>query len=85
MEEKLNYVTNNMKSLRVRLGLSQDEVAKRMHVTRVTYCNYETNPQKVTLGILYELSEILKCKLSDFFIELSVTKGNDISSNQKVE
>lgn len=69
MENKLIYVINNMKSLRVRSGFSQSEIAEKMCISRATYNSYETNPQKVTIGFLQELSILLNCKLSDFFME----------------
>lgn len=73
---KLNYVTNNMKSLRMRNGLNQEDVANILNVTRVTYCGYETNPQKVPLETFYNLSLIFKCKISDFFVEYNVTNSH---------
>ena len=38
-----------MKAARVNAGLTQDEIAKRMEVTRVTYLKWETGKVKIRL------------------------------------
>jgi len=82
MKNKLIYVTNNIKSLRNRVGLKQEEVANLLGVSRITYCSYETTPQKVTIEILYKLSSIFKCRLSDFFTEIDVTLSNSVKETE---
>jgi len=76
MREKLQYVTNNIKSCRTRIGLSQEQTAEKLNVSRATYCDYEVNPQKVKIETLAKLSIIFKCKISDFFAEFNVTKSD---------
>lgn len=76
MKEKLKYVSNNMKSYRARAGFSQDKMADLLGISRVTYCDYEVNPQKVKIETFQQIADILKCELSDFFIEFDVTKSN---------
>ena len=76
MKEKLKYVSQNIKSFRVRLGYKQEDVAKMLGVVRETYCDYETNPGQVKVETLTRLSEILNCSLSDFFVETIVTKSD---------
>lgn len=73
MKEKLQYVTNNIKSYRIRAGLSQKKAAEMLNVSRFTYCGYEVNPQKVKVETLQKMSIIFKCKISDFFVELDDT------------
>lgn len=73
MKDKLKYITNNMKSYRVRAGYSQDEMADLLGVSRATYCDYEVNPQKVKIETYNKISDILKCDLIDFFVEHDVT------------
>lgn len=74
--KKLEYVSNNIKMYRVRLGLSQAEVAEKIGVTRSTYCHYEVNPQKLNVGRFMKLADVLKCNLVDFFIPIDVTDRN---------
>lgn len=76
VKSKLYYVTNNMKALRARNGFKQEDVANILEVTRATYCGYETNPHKVPLEVIYKLSVIFKCKVSDFFVEYNVTESH---------
>lgn len=73
MKDKLSYITNNMKSYRIRAGLSQQQTADKLSVVRETYCDYEVNPQKVKIETFQKLASIFRCKLSDFFMELSDT------------
>lgn len=75
MNEKLAYITNNMKSLRIRSGYSQEETADLLGVSRTTYCDYETNPQKVKIETFKKLSEIFNCELFEFFLNSNVTKS----------
>lgn len=76
MKNKLKYISNNMKSLRNRVGYTQDKMAELLNISRVTYCDYEVNPQKVKIEIFQQIADILKCKLSDFFVEYNVTNSN---------
>lgn len=78
MKDKLKYISNNLKSYRVRAGYTQDKMSELMGISRITYCDYEVNPQKVRVETLQTISDILKCKLSDFFVENGVTLSNDL-------
>ena len=84
MKDKLRYVSNNIKSYRMRAGYTQDKMADLLGVARVTYCDYEVNPQRVKIETFQQIADILKCKLSDFFIEFYVTKS-DSNLNQPVK
>lgn len=76
MKEKLKYISNNLKSFRVRAGYTQEEMAELLSITRNTYCDYEVNPQKVKVETLQMIADRLNCKLSDFFVENNVTISN---------
>lgn len=76
MKEKLKYISNNLKSYRVRAGYTQEDIAELLGITRNTYCDYEVNPQKVKVETLQTIADKLNCKLSDFFVESNVTKSN---------
>lgn len=77
MKDKLKYVSNNLKSYRIRAGYTQDKMAELLGISRVTYCDYEVNPQKVKVETLQQIADVLKCKLSDFFVEYNVTESNN--------
>lgn len=76
MKEKLKYVSNNLRSYRARVGYTQDKVAEILGISRITYCDYEVNPQKVKVEMLQQIADVLNCKLSDFFVENDVTYSN---------
>jgi len=76
MKERLKYISNNMKSYRVKLGLTQDSIAKLLGVSRATYNDYETNPQMVKIETYRKMADILNCNLVDFFMETGVTSGD---------
>jgi len=78
MKEKLAYISNNLKSYRARIGYTQDKMAELLGVSRNTYCEYEVNPQKVKVETLQQIADILKCKLSDFFVVHNVTLSNEM-------
>lgn len=78
MKEKLKYISKNMKFLRRKNGLVQEEVAHLLGVSRVTYCNYEKNPQRVKIETLQNMADIFECQLVDFFMI-----GKDTKSDKK--
>ena len=76
MKEKIEIISNNIKSYRVRAGLKQYEVAEKLGVSRVTYNDYEVNPQKLKIETLEKMANIFNCDIADFFIISNVTKSN---------
>lgn len=59
-------VRNNIRSLRVKANLTQEEVAKKLGVTRQQYYLYEKEPLKIKVKTLLKLADILNCKVEDF-------------------
>ena len=76
MKDKLTFITNNMKSLRARVGMSQEDVAIYLGISRASYCDYEVNPSKVKVETFKKLSILYNCSISDFFVEFDVTKSD---------
>ena len=76
MKEKLEYVSRNIKSYRAKYDYSQENMAKFLSVSRITYNDYETNPQKLKVETLQQIADILKCEIADFFKEIKVTDSN---------
>lgn len=76
MKDKLKYISNNLKSYRMRAGYTQDKMAELLGISRVTYCDYEVNPQKVKVETYQQIADVLNCKVSDFFVEFNVTNSN---------
>ena len=78
MKNKLEYITNNMKSYRNRVGLSQKQTAEKLGISRITYNDYEVNPIKVKIEVFQNLADLFGCEIYDFFVEHNVTKSNNI-------
>lgn len=66
-----NQLQNNFKSLRVRSGLIQEEVAKMLGISRQQYITYENNPNIIKIDILLRLSKIFKCDINEFFLNIN--------------
>lgn len=63
--------------LRVNAGLSQDDVASELHVSKSTvgkWENYKTSP---TATQLQQLCELYHCTLNDVFIPTQLSKESD--------
>lgn len=69
MEELINpaIVANNLRSARVRAGLTQEEAAERLGVYRQTVVRYEANPASINLKKFLQLAELYGCSVSYFF------------------
>lgn len=52
-------IGKNIRALRVRRGLSQDQLAESLHVTRQTISNYETGRSRPNVEMLTALAEAL--------------------------
>ena len=60
--------TNRIKSLRVRKGLTQAEIAEKLGVSTKVYIRYENQPYDVPIKRYQQIADILGCKASDFFV-----------------
>lgn len=52
---------NNIKSERVRAGLSQQELAERLEVSPITIRNWESGKSVLNVSKLLALSDIFQC------------------------
>ncbi len=76
MKEKLHYISNNIRSYRVRAGMTQEDVAKTLNISRMSYVRYENNPQKLKMETLQQIANIFHCNVVDFFVQSNVTDSN---------
>lgn len=76
MNNKLYYIRNNIKSLRVKKGLTQEDAAYLMGISRATYNDYETRPENVKIETYNKMASIFNCDLIDFFIVPKVTDSD---------
>ncbi len=58
---------NNIKLYRVKFGLTQDDLSKRLEVSRQTINSIENNKYFPSLELGLKLSRIFECKVEDLF------------------
>lgn len=58
---------NNIKDLRAKSGLSQDELAKKCGVSRQTINSIENNRYDPSLGLAFKLSEVFGVTVNELF------------------
>lgn len=58
-------------ALRANLGLTQNEMADRLGISRSTYIDFEREPYKYPIKYCIELCEMTNCKLDDIDYGLS--------------
>jgi transcriptional regulator with XRE-family HTH domain len=87
--KKPNYVDEHVgRRLRLRrnlLGLSQDELAKRLGVTSQLIQKYEAGETRISASRLYEIAVQLAIPIIWFFDELEDKKRSPVESEQTSE
>ena len=59
---------NNIKELRLKLNITQEELASRAGVRRETIVFLEQGKYNPSLKLAYEVAKVLKTKIDDLFI-----------------
>ena len=59
---------NLLKSLRVRQGLKQKDVADILGIQTTSYNNKENGKRKFTVDEAIKLSKLFKCSIEDIFL-----------------
>lgn len=67
--------SNHLKSLRIRTGLSQSELATRAGITRQAVSSIESNVYLPTTAVALRLASVLACRVEDLF---SLAQTEDI-------
>ncbi|WP_306583923.1 helix-turn-helix domain-containing protein [Fusobacterium ulcerans] len=62
-------IGEKLKTLRLKMGLSQSEVAEKINVTKPTYASYEKELRSINIDTLYELSKFFNVPLESFFTD----------------
>ncbi|NVJ84830.1 MAG: helix-turn-helix transcriptional regulator [Algoriphagus sp.] len=60
-------MTNRIKEFRVKLGLTQEELAKKVNVRRETIVFLEKNKYNPSLRLAFDLAQILNVSVEDLF------------------
>lgn len=64
---KLKLSENNLKILRVKADLTQDQLAEKVNVSRQTINSIENNRYIPSLILALQLSKFFNCKIEDIF------------------
>lgn len=68
-------VGDKLKELRNKKGLTQQEVANRLHISRGTYAHYEINKRKPDIITLKELADFFGVTLDEIVDEVTVSEN----------
>lgn len=64
----MNKLINRVKELRARFELTQQDLAKKMNVTRQTIIAIEKKRYNPSLELAFKLARVFECKIEDIFI-----------------
>lgn len=56
---------NKLAEMRIRLNMSQEDVARKMNVTRIAVHNWEAGKANPSTSKLIKLASVLKCEVTD--------------------
>ncbi len=69
MDERLAVVGNRIKLLRMAKGVPQTELSEKVGISQTNLSNIEHGRTAATVANLFKISEVLNCKLADFFVD----------------
>lgn len=69
-------IGKNIKELRTRQNMTQDELAERLYVTRQTVSNYETGKSRPDVEMLVKISEVLRTDVQQLIYGLQSTEAD---------
>ncbi len=81
----MNTVGTNIRHFRRRQGLSQEELATGLHVTRQTVSNWETGKAFPDIDALKQIATSLKVSISDIIYDAAERKSKRITSTVSVK
>jgi len=76
METNEEQVSRNIKSVRQKRGLTQEEIAKKMNISKPTYLQIENKPFNQSIVKLTELANELGCNIDEFFLNQNITQSD---------
>ena len=67
MADKIkNFTNSNVKYLRIKKNISQQKMAKDLHINQATLAKWESNTRKITLEYAIILSNYFNIPVGDF-------------------
>ena len=64
---KLELLAKNIKKIRLQKGLSQNQLAEILNISREHLAKIETTKRSMSLKLLFKLSEVLNISLAELF------------------
>ena len=80
MNERLNNIAKNIKMLREKFGLSQDQLANKLNISSQAVSKWETGKSCPSIEILIELSKIFYVSIDALITSLNICDGVDASA-----
>lgn len=75
METSEIQVSRNIKSIREKYGLTQEELASKLGISDRTYKQIENTPFNYSINKLNGIAKIIGCNLDEFFLPINITKS----------
>lgn len=83
------YIGNKIKYYREQMGMTQEDLAKKLKTTRQSISRYENGDRKANQDILFELADIFGISINTFFPRVETKDINEVynllnSDNQAI-
>lgn len=78
METNEIQVSRNMKSIREKFGLTQEDLASMIGVTDRTYKQIEKKPFSYPINKINKIAKAIGCNLNEFFLPVNITISENI-------
>lgn len=85
MKEKFKILGRRLKFIRMKRGISQGDMAEMLGLSQTNLSNMESGKTAVTTQNLFKLSEVFKCKISDFFIDFDTEAAEIVEKTTEVD
>ena len=85
MQENFKILGHRMKSLRMEKGISQTKMAEMVCLSQTHLSNIESGKASTTIQMLFKFSDVLDCKMKDFFVDFDVENNGENFENKKYD
>ena len=85
MKEEFKILGKRVKFLRMEKGISQTHMAEMIGLSQTNLSNMESGRTAITIQNLFKMREVLKCKMSDFFIDFDAETADVVETKKAIE
>ena len=85
MQEEFKILGKRVKFLRMERGISQTNMAEMIGLSQTNLSNMESGRTAITTQNLFKMREVLKCKMSDFFIDFDAEATEVVETKKTIE